>query len=618
MQLIGREIRHFLYPLLLATGVITAVQAEAPVPSDAEIAALIVQLGDDEYAKREAAAARLDAIGAAAIDSLLAAAESSDDLEVALRAHWLAESIPLTDAADGPDVSALVSRYRRQAFGERVVIMHRLLRADDDTGVRALARIIRLDRDPTAARIAAAILVREWIPDDPYWPGMCDRILAGLGASTRPAAEFVRTVVEFSRAASTADRNRLAETGRTLLPALHRAGVARADVDAGRGGNSVVADITSTTQLIFERSAVQMLAEAGQRDDALALVRHQIESRTAAAADHDADAAEEAAAEIADILVWASTHGLSAAVDAITAADTMAARKNVVLYAAAVCERARGRDAEATRLATAAFEAAANDFSERMQAALLLVKWGVGDWASREYTSIIDGPTTPANQIAFAAVLYAEFLHDQGRDAEAAAMLRGPVEGSGRTGVNMAILQQIGRDPLMVRARMHYFDACAAAARGDTAAQRKALEEATSTVVKDVDALIALYELATESPEHQATVRRLIKEALDRIEGGIDAMPEDTTSYNEYAWLVANTEGDLAKATRYSRQTLAASPENSSYLDTLAHCHAAARNYPLAIRTQRLAQRLEPHNRIIRLNLEKFERLAAAAAAESP
>lgn len=584
-------------------------RAEMPAPTDAEIAALIEQLGDAEYARRAAATARLDAIGAEAIDPLLAAAESSADLEVSLRARWLADSIPLAAPDDTPEVVKLLSRYQKRGFAERVRIMHRLLRVDDDMGVRPLARVLRLDRDPAAARIAAAILVGEWIPGDPYWPGMRDRILAGLGESSRPAAQFVRTIVDFSGAETAADRGRLALMGLDLLAALERptaAGPLQAD-EATQTGRSatVAADLAATTQLIFERCVVSMLVETGRRDDALQLLRRQI-------AKDGRDVAD-----IADILTWSAMHGLPEILDALDGVDEAIRGRKAVRYAMAVCERARGRDAEAQRLARAAFEAGKDDFSDRVQAAMLLVKWGAGDWATREYRSMIDDPKTPARQHVYAAITFAEFLHDQGRDAEAAEALRPLVEGGRAEVMNQPLLQQIGRDPLANRARMHYFEACAAAARGDVAAQRQALEQATASMAPDVDAIIALYRLPRTSDEQRDNVIRMIKKTLDRIDGGIEAMPDETSGYNEYAWLVANTEGDVAKATRYSRRSLAESPENSSFLDTLAHCHAAAGRFPLAIRTQRLAQRLEPHNRIIRMNLERFERLAAEDAADT-
>jgi multidrug efflux pump subunit AcrB len=67
---------------------------------------------------------------------------------------------------------------------------------------QALARIVRLDRSPLGSRVAAALLAREWQQNDPAWGSMRGRIAAGLGASTRPAAAFLRSVVAFSSADS--------------------------------------------------------------------------------------------------------------------------------------------------------------------------------------------------------------------------------------------------------------------------------------------------------------------------------------------------------------------------------------------------------------------------------
>ena len=95
--------------------VFLAVAISAPVlatPSDDHIANLIEQLGDPQYGRREQAAAKLDDLGVAAIDQLLAAAEMSDDLEVALRAGWLADSIPVDDPTDSSEAQKLLKDYK--------------------------------------------------------------------------------------------------------------------------------------------------------------------------------------------------------------------------------------------------------------------------------------------------------------------------------------------------------------------------------------------------------------------------------------------------------------------------------------------------------------------------
>jgi hypothetical protein len=615
---------------ILATGVcVTASTVRAAgQTSAAEIEALVERLGATDYAEREAAAAQLNALGAAAVDPLLAAAEVSDDLEIALRARWLVDTIPLDTKSDPPEVSKLLDKFKRKGFAERVQVMHRLLRVDDDGGIEALARIVRLDRSPMGSRVAAALLAREWQPNDPAWGGIRDRIAAGLGASTRPAAAFLRSVVAFSSAGPGPAREQaLADSVAAFeqLAGPVADGTNGAAVAGGPGpaGDAAPAGtISETTLRIFQRCRIQMLLAADKRDDAMAESRLLL--RACFDPDEDKDAAT-AGEEAAGMLVWLVERGLPDAVDLLTADRPELIRTDALVgYAAAVAEKARAHEAQADTLATAAFAQTAGtnaEFVDRLQTAIMLAKWGATDWANREYAALVDNPQTPAAQFALAAIMFAEFLHDQEREDEAAACLRRLLEGRKGKGDGKnngkgdaegdPILQQVGRDPRSIRSRMHYFESCAAGLRGDAAARRKAIEESLRAYAKDVDALIGLYTLPDNTTVQKADAVARIRRALEQIENEIQAVPDDTNGYNEYAWLVANTEGDLPKATRYSKLSLVKSFDSSSYLDTLAHCQAAAGNKAAAIRTQSLAMRQEPHNRTIRKNLARFQGQAA-------
>jgi hypothetical protein len=600
--------------LSLGAAALPAQARAAAEPSADEIARLVADLGAADYAEREAAASRLAAIGAAAVDPLLTAAETSDDLEVALRARWIVDTIPLETVRDPPEVAKLLDKYKKQGLAERVQVMHRLLRVDYDGGIEPLARIVRLDRAPSGSRVAAALLAREWRPDDPYWPTMRARIAAGLGGSTRPAAEFLRALIGFSEAGDAAGRARALAAAETACAALARtpgdgAGVARPDANGAAGDAAASEGLTETTLRIFERCRIEMLLAAGHREEAGREAGRLLAACFAADKD-PSTSAEEAAATLA----WLVEHGLPEGVDLLAADHAGLIRDDpLVGYAAAVAEKARGRAADADRLASEAFAKPAGsnaEFVDRLQTAILLAKWGAADWAAREYASLVDNPKTPAAQFALTAIMYSEFLHDQEREDEAAACLERLIEGrKGNAGGGDPILQQIGREPQSIRSRMHFFKACAAAARGDTAGRRKEIEAAIKAQPKDVDALIGLYTLPDNSPEQRADAAARVKRALKQIENEIQALPDDANGYNEYAWLVANTEGDLQKATRYSKTSLVKSFDSSSYLDTLAHCHAAAGNKDLAVRTQLLALRQEPHNRTIRRNLDRFRGL---------
>ena len=597
--------------------------------SAAEIDTLVEGLGAADYAERETAAAQLNALGAAAVDPLLAAAEVSDDLEIALRARWLVDKIPLNTERDQPEVAKLLGKFKRKGFAERVQVMHRLLRVEDDGGIEALARIVRLDRSPLGSRVAAALLAREWQPNDPTWSGMRDSITTGLGGSTRPAAAFLRSLVAFSSADSGPTREQpLAEAGNALAqlagPVPEGAGAEAAPAGNPAGGPGAAGDastsstIKETTLRIFQRCRIQMLLAADKRDAAMAESRRLLQACFDAGEEKDAATAAE---EAAGMLVWLVERGLPDAVD-LLAADRpeLISSDALVGYAAAVAEKARHHDAQADTFATAAFAQTTGtnaEFVDRLQTAIMLSKWGATDWANREYAALVENPQTPAAQFALAAIMFAEFLHDQEREDEAAACLRRLLEGRKGKGDGKnngkgdaegdPILQQVGRDPRSIRSRMHYFESCAAGLRGDAAARRKAIEESLRAYAKDVDALIGLYTLPDNTSVQKADAVARIRRALEQIENEIQAVPDDTNGYNEYAWLVANTEGDLQKATRYSKLSLVKSFDSSSYLDTLAHCQAAAGNKAAAVRTQSLAMRQEPHNRTIRKNLDRFQ-----------
>jgi hypothetical protein len=584
---------------LLVVVVVAAAgpRATAADASAAEIATLIAALGDADYAVRETAAASLAALGPVSVDALLTAAETSDDLEVALRARWLADSIPPTSPRDPPVVTAELQRYSRADFAKRLQIMRRLLRLDDDAGIEPLARLVRLERSPDGARAAAALLILEWRPGDSSWERLRPLISAGVRESGRPAARFLRAVVAGGAEAGAATA---ADEAAAALALLEQAEDRRA------GDDTLAADADASALWIFRRGLVDLLLAAGRRPEALAQMRRMFD----AGRDEDEEDEDGADFTVAN-LIWAVEHGLPEAVDLLEARwPGLAIDQPVTAYATAVALAARGDRDRAERMAEAAFtagKAAVGGFTGRLRSGLLLAKWGAIEWAMREYRALLDDPQTPAGEFALAGILFSEFLHDLGRDDEAADILRRVVGGRADGAAEAEeTLRRLDRDPDAIRSRAAFFASCAAATDGDLAGRRRLVEEAVRHHGRDVDALIALYEISAAEPRERAAAKARVERALDRIDDEIQALPDDANGYNEYAWLVANTTGDVRKALRYSRKSLDLSFDNPSYLDTLAHCHFAAGDHAAAARTQALAQRLEPHNRTIRRNLERF------------
>jgi tetratricopeptide (TPR) repeat protein len=600
--------------LALPVGAVSAAPLAQP-PTAVDV--LVVDLGSPEYAVRESAALQLLALGATATDALLTAAETSRDLEVALRARWIVEMLPTTldDPDDPPVVAKLVDRLDDGSVPERARVLLRLLRLDDDAGIEAVARCARLDRSTPLARFAARLLVREWLPNDPFWPILRPRIAAGVANSGRPAARFLRALVAFSEAADQAARQASCEEAAAALALLEgfdgRDAAPSETAEESLDGEPPITDAAGADVVRdFRRCLCAMQVEAGLEDAALAQA-----ARLLAIAPGEVSGAEQSAvndAALAEDLVWLTERGLPEAVRLLEHRwPDLQIDQPLTAYAAALALDAVGEQERAAALVESARDALRGPrvgFTARIRAALRLVRWGAVDRAVRAYESLLADPTLPAEEFAWASILFAEFLHDQGRSDRAADILQTVVTGRpGRPGEEPErVLPRLDRDPQTVASRMLYFRSCAAADRGAPDERRRLLEESLQAHPRDVDALIALYHLPDATPQQKGFVQTLVGKALARIDEEIQALPDDPNGYNEYAWLVANTEGDVAKAVRYSRRSLESSFDSPSYLDTLAHCHAAAGDFPRAVRTQSLAHRFEPHNRTIQRNLRRF------------
>jgi len=591
---------------LLTAGSVPAVTTLPVQPADdAEIAVLVEQLGSGDYAVREAATRRLTAVSTEAIDALLAAAEQRDDLEVALRARWILETVPLVRPTDPPAVGTLLEKFSSKPLAEQLQVLSRLIRLEADAGGGPLARLTRIHRSPVVSQLAAVVILQEWRPGDPHWPRLAVPVAAELGNSRRPAAELLRSLINFSRLADAAEPAApadLAEPLEQLVRAVDRfldetalptRPLAASDAAGGAKTDDPV------TQLI-RRCLARAMAQAGQTERALETAAKLFDLI-------DRDDREDETVELANLLFWAADTGLAGLVDQLPdAVLDQLDDQPLLAYAAAWCERTRGRDLAATELAEQAFETATDNLQQQLLAAIRLSHWGVVDWGDREYERVLTADGLSPQAAVQLAVSRAEFLNDQGRCTAAAEVLRNTLEGSRGNVPNTRVLESLGHEPKSLAGRRHYFRFCAARDADEPDAARQALEAAVDIAPGEIDSLIALYHLPDLSAADRDRVLGLIDAALERLQQRIDSEPDEPNGYNEYAWLVANTEGDLARATRYSKRSLELSFDSASYLDTLAHCYAAAGKPEEAIRCQVVAQRNEPGSVTIRKNLEKF------------
>jgi tetratricopeptide (TPR) repeat protein len=165
-----------------------------------------------------------------------------------------------------------------------------------------------------------------------------------------------------------------------------------------------------------------------------------------------------------------------------------------------------------------------------------------------------------------------------------------------------------GREIKDVRSRLPYFHACHWAARNNAAKQREYLDKAIEINSEDIDALIACYRLAGQPVAYHKKIVDLVEKAAVKLHGAIAIDPDSPTMYNQYAWLVGNTEGDFDEAVRCSRKSLELQPDEGGYYDTLAHAYFGKGDYENAVTYQTKAAQFDPHSGLIQKKLEVFRK----------
>lgn len=607
----------------------TEVPAPAPTTNDASaaetdasparIASLVEQLGAADYFERERAQSELAALGYAAFDALTAA-ETHADLEIASRAGYLLRLLRVRWMAedDPPSAAALLRDYEHLATAERQQVIAQLAQLPEDAGLKALLRLVRFERSLLLSKLAALALM-EQVPatqpaaidpeastdDEPReeaarraaWRTRGATVRAVLGESARPGAEWLRAMV----AEAEADPATAEETAAECWSQLVTEEQVRLDQTPGESSADVVRRLL--------RREVELWQRREQGDRALAALRRLVEME-----EGDGDS-------LADLLEWLVKQRAWDVLDDVAGRFEPRFQQNPLLcYLLAAARQAQGKSELVEGLVARARQLYATDQALRLRVGLALQRRGMLEWAEHEYRTAIQlgqpgDPTTLELQRGLA-----ELLHDHERDAEAATVLQQAVtamEGNARLGRQ---LQNAGRDPAAIRARLLYFQSCAARQKNDTARQIELLDEGIKHDPFDAEVLIALFHLPNATPERREQTHKQLRSAVDRYRQLIAQAPDNEFFYNQLAWLVANTEGDYQEALRCSQKSLELRPGEPGYLDTLARCYYALGDLDQAVRYQTQAARLEPYTRQIAKQLELFraERARRGGKVEVP
>jgi tetratricopeptide (TPR) repeat protein len=570
------------------------------------IQALIRQLGNPRFTVRRSAASELRQIGAEAFD-LLNAASNDSDPEVAASARYLLREITVrwVHSGDSAAVRALLRDYGQQPDERRVARLEALAKISDGEGVGALCRIARFDRSPLISRQAALAIIR---PDErPAQRAPIDPDVVGqeLGRSTRVAGSWLRQYLVQLRdpAASVAAWQQLIDDEAKQL-------------EAG-------ADDTSTEVVLgLLWNLADLHRELDHQQDLVDIVDRMMEL--------DSVASEDMAVQL---LSWLTEHESWNALDEFLAKHQARLQQSKQpLYYAALARIKQGKSELGEELAQKAAELDPQAALESFYAAMDLERHSQFDWAVREYHRTIDKEPVASHSAILARVYLANLLHDYEKHQQAADIvdpLVKAIQSEGKVGQLYAKLHDYyaGRLSLpeneSLAARSHYFRACQHRDHQDWQRMREELELAIRFDPADADVVIAMYRLPEADEKWREATRRRIANLARQFKQEIDENPSDPTPYNQWAWLISNTEGDFSQAVRYSHRSLELIPEGAgesagaSFLDTLGRCYYAAGDYENAVKYQRQAVEKVDYMQVMQRQLALFEKALAEQTPKS-
>jgi tetratricopeptide (TPR) repeat protein len=246
------------------------------------------------------------------------------------------------------------------------------------------------------------------------------------------------------------------------------------------------------------------------------------------------------------------------------------------------------------------------------RAAMALRRFGLFDWAEQECIQLTLSGHPVAAFTGWGEL--AEMRFEQGRNLEAAEARKRSTEAI--KNLNMVAVEWESRRRTSV-ARMNYFYACHDRDQKDLRKEREHIEAAIAADPEEVDSLIAAFRLRDSKPAFRAKIAQMIEQRATTLRHEIADAPDDAEGYNQFAWLVGNTQGDLDEALNYSKKSLEISPGLGSYLDTLAHVYFTKGDLENAVAYQTQAVEKDPHSWLIARELKTFQAALEAKKKET-
>ncbi len=592
-----------LLPVACAQEVKQPADAKPPVTPE-KVQDLIKKLGAADFTVRQRAQQELARLGLFVFEDLQEA-QQSDDIEISLRARQLVRGMNVQwfTETDLPEVAKVLKGYGEQSDADRSSRIDFLAKMSNRDGAAALCRLARYEPSSELSKRAALQLLQLPAPETSEGRESAAKQIEDIcGSARRPAGQWLRLYAQTLRdSAKHADawkkvtqeeqvalQNQPGSTSREIVRDLHR----------------------------FHAILLKQIGRSAESLDAM---------RAAAAL------ATKDATDLAEHFDWLVVHEGFVIIDELAAKSGMEVHSDPkLLYLLAESLLRRGDKAAAEKMAAEALALHPREANHHAEIAVNLQQRGLFAWSEAEFRAMIsiDGRLAP-----FGLLQLSEMLHDIQEDERAGLALKDLLDRGLKDEFTRNWLEE--RSPIdSRRARMHYFFYCDALKKGDLAKAKGHLLDAIVQDPTEADVLIALYRLPNQTEAEKRDTKALIdntaekfvadvKEASEPLEElggtGIDGLSIEHKRYlgmacNQYAWLVSNTYGDFDEALRCGLLAVEIDPKEAGRIDTLARCYYAKGDVDSAIRSQSMANKLEPHSGAIARQLKFFQEEKARRA----
>ena len=462
----------------------TSTNAPTAESLQARITKLIEQLGDNRYSVRQQAQEELARLGPEAFDAL-SEAQNNDDIEIASRARYLVQRIRIEwiRETDSPVVKRILANYESKSDPERLALLEQLSKLPGDVGLEPLCRLVRFEKSPLVSKQGALLLLGKPTAADLSENDRRSRaktIEHALGSSTRPAAHWLRTDLQFD----SVPEDTLAQWSKLVDDEL-----ATLDKSAADTNNIIV--------LALVRRQAEMLLNLKQQDRAQDVMRKMVALET-----DDPQPLMQLVDWFIKQKAWHPIEDLASRFDRTVNSTPL------LLYSVAQAHRLQDDNSQAEVLAKQAYQLSPEKIPEHLHLARQLQERSLYDWSEREYRHVIGWPQTQGTEEWIKAqTTLADMLHDQQRDLAAAKVLQKLVDAAAHDGVLLQRVQQFDQTMPPVP-RMHFFYACHFGTENDRKQQWKHLDDGLAENPNDIELLIELYRSSADDPQRHKRRRK--------------------------------------------------------------------------------------------------------------